>query len=212
LIPHAIALSALMARCAPEIAPSTMTAIVRVESGGDPLAIGDNTARRSYHPGNRASGEALARRLLEEGHSVDLGVAQIDNVNFVRFGVNVHTIFDACTNVSVGAKILAGNYAIARQRYGSGQTALRHAIGMYNTGQLDAGSAYVSRVLAAAGIHQDYEMGPRVIVSLQAPGSPTLVRAPVVRRQKLRAPSRVIAPSRAPILINVSKPSLVVLF
>ena len=47
---HALALAALMAHCAPTVAPSTMTAIVQVESGGDPLAIGDNTTRRSYYP------------------------------------------------------------------------------------------------------------------------------------------------------------------
>ncbi len=211
MIPHAIALAALIGRCAPEIAPSTMAAVVRVESGGDPLAIGDNTARRSYHPSSRASAEALARHLLDERHSLDLGMAQIDNVNFARFGVDVHAIFDACTNLSVGAKILAGDYAIAERRYGSGQIALRHAIGMYNTGQLDAGVAYVNRVLDAAGVQQDYNVGQRVI----APGVPrssARVGPLAVRRQKHQTSRKVVTPLRAPIVVTVSSRSLVVLF
>ena len=45
---HMLALAALIRHCAPAVAPSTMTAIVRVESGGNPFAVGDNTTRRSY--------------------------------------------------------------------------------------------------------------------------------------------------------------------
>jgi type IV secretion system protein VirB1 len=203
MMPQAVALAALMARCAPEIAPSTMTAIVTVESGGDPLAIGDNTARRSYHPGNRASAEALARRLLEAGHSLDLGIAQIDNVNFTRFGVGIGSIFDACTNLTVGAKILASDYAIAEQRYGNGQTALRHAIGMYNTGQLDAGTAYVNRVLAAASIHE--KRARNLVVSAVTRHSTLLVRALISGKKLPSTRHLVVTPSRAPILITITR-------
>ena len=87
---HALALAALMAHCAPAVAPSTMTAIVQVESGGNPLAIGDNTAGRSYYPHDRGAAERLARRLLNAGHLLDLGIAQIDSMNLVGFGANVN--------------------------------------------------------------------------------------------------------------------------
>src|SRR5579863_5906731 len=80
----------------------------------------------------------------------------IDSMNFAGFGLNVRTIFDPCINLSVGAKILSGDYAVAARRYGTDQIALRHAIGMYNTGRLDAGARYVNRVLAAAGIQGEY--------------------------------------------------------
>lgn len=40
------ALAALIHRCAPDVRPSTMAAIVRVESGGNPFAIDDNTVNR----------------------------------------------------------------------------------------------------------------------------------------------------------------------
>ena len=152
---HVLALAALIRHCAPAVAPSTMAAIVQVESGGNPLAIGDNTTRRSYYPPDRATAERLARRLLDAGHLLDLGIAQIDSMNFAGFGVTVQTIFDPCVNLSVGARILSGDYTFAAQRYGDGQVALRHAIGMYNTGRLNAGASYIARVLDAAEIRED---------------------------------------------------------
>ena len=84
---HSVALAALIAHCAPNVAPATMAAIVNVESGGNSLAIGDNTAGRSYYPRDRATAESLARRLLQAGHSIDAGIAQIDSMNFAGFGV-----------------------------------------------------------------------------------------------------------------------------
>lgn len=137
MILHGLALAGLITRCAPDVAPSTMEAIVQVESGGNPFAVDDNTTRQSYYPRDRASAEALARRLMGAGHLVDMGIAQIDSMNFHRLGVNTDTIFDPCTNLRAGSEVLSSDYAFAKRRYGSGQMALRHAIGMYNTGRLE---------------------------------------------------------------------------
>ena len=202
---HALALAALMAHCAPTVAPSTMTAIVQVESGGNPLAIGDNTARRSYYPHDRAAAERLARRLLGAGHLLDLGIAQIDSMNFAGYGVNAHTIFDPCVNLSVGARILSGDYTFAAQRYGDGQVALRHAIGMYNTGRLNAGARYIARVVAAAAIRDGYAQSPRGAVKRDAMHSPLLVRVPITRHEVRSTHPKRVTPARSPILVsNVS--------
>jgi type IV secretion system protein VirB1 len=208
----AVALAALMVRCATNVAPSTMAAIVRVESGGDPLAIGDNTARRSYHPANRASAEALARRLLDAGHSLDLGLAQIDSVHFTGFDLNVHTIFDACTNLNAGARILSDDYGFAARRYGSGQVALRHAIGMYNTGQLNAGESYVRRVLAAAGIQERHALGWPMVAASDAGQSTLLVHVRIMGKKSPSTRDRVVTPSRAPILITITQPPGITVF
>jgi type IV secretion system protein VirB1 len=207
---HALTLAALLTHCAPTVAPSTMTAIVQVESGGDPLAIGDNTTRRSYHPRNRSSAEALGRRLLQEGHLLDLGIAQIDSMNLPGFGVTVRTIFDPCVNLSVGARMLSGDYAVAHQRYRDSQIALRHAIAMYNTGQLNAGEGYVRRVLAAAGIQEKH---PRDWVVSRDTRRPTVLageRTP--DKKSSSAPRMAVTPSRAPILISIAQPSAITLF
>jgi hypothetical protein len=189
-----------------------MAAIVQVESGGDPLAIGDNTTRRSYYPRDRATAERLARRLLDAGHLLDLGIAQIDSMNFAGVGVNAHTIFDPCRNLSVAAKILSGDYAFAVHRYGGGQVALRHAIGMYNTGRLDAGQSYVRRVLLAAGIQERHWMRRLTVVPSDAGQSGLLARLPITDKKSLSTRHRAMAPSRAPILITIARASGVTLF
>jgi type IV secretion system protein VirB1 len=209
---HVLALAALIRQCAPAVAPSTMAAIVRVESGGDPLAIGDNTTRRSYYPYDRASAESLARRLLDAGHLLDVGIAQIDSMNLASFGVTVHTIFDPCINLSVGARILSGDYTFAAQRYGDGQVALRHAIGMYNTGRLNAGASYIARVLHAAEIREDNVSGPQVISQHEARRSPILIRVAVLHRRPPAPRRRVVTPSRSPILVTIARTTFVKIF
>jgi type IV secretion system protein VirB1 len=201
---HVLALAALIRHCAPAVAPSTMAAIVQVESGGDSFAIGDNTTRRSYYPRDRATAERLARRLLDAGHLLDIGIAQIDSMNFAGFGVTVHTIFDPCINLRVGARILSGDYTFAAQRYGDGQVALRHAIGMYNTGRLNAGASYIARVLNAAEIPEEYVRRPQVVSQHEARRSPILIRAAVVHRRPPAPRRRVVTPSHSPILVTVA--------
>jgi type IV secretion system protein VirB1 len=209
---HGLALAALMANCAPNVAPSTMTAIVRVESGGDSLAIGDNTTRRSYYPHDRASAEVLARRLLDAGHSLDVGIAQINSMNFAGFGLNLHAIFDPCTNLSVGARILSGDYAFAARRYGDGQVALRHAIGMYNTGRLNGGARYIATVLAAAGVREEYVSGPQAASQHDAMRSPILIRVAMVKRRAPAPRRKLVSPSGSPILITVARTTFPKLF
>ena len=202
---HVLALAALIRHCAPAVAPSTMAAIVQVESGGDPFAIGDNTVRRSYYPRDRATAERLARRLLDAGHLLDLGIAQIDSMNFAGFGVTAHTIFDPCTNLSVGARILSGDYAFAARRYGDGQVALRHAIGMYNTGRLNGGARYIARVVAAAAIRDGDAQSSRVAAKRDAMHSPLLVRVAITRHEARGMHRKRVTPARSPILVsNVS--------
>lgn len=201
---HPAALAALIAHCAPNIAPATMTAIVNVESGGNSLAIGDNTAGRSYYPRDRANAESLARRLIDAGHSIDAGIAQIDSMNFAGFGVSVHSIFDPCINLSIGARILSDDYALAARRYRDAQVALRHAIGMYNTGRLNGEARYVAQVLVAAGTRDIYPRRLRVSMKRGAMRSPLLV---LTRRHKLDAAGRKpVTPARSPILVsNISR-------
>ena len=209
---HGVALASLITQCAPGVAPSTMAAIVQVESGGNPFAIDDNTTRRSYYPRDRASAEALVSQLTGAGHLVDAGIAQIDSMNFARLGVNVHTIFDPCTNLRVGSEILSSDYDFAKRRYGNGQIALRHAIGMYNTGRLDAGADYVRQVLVAAGIYEQYGAMPRIVAEREAMRSSLLVRVPAARHRSSRKEHKFVSPSRAPILVTIARTAQLTIF
>ncbi len=203
---HPVALAALIAHCAPDVAPATTTAIVEVESGGNSLAIGDNTAGRSYYPRDRASAESLARRLLEARHSIDAGIAQIDSMNFAGFGATVHSIFDPCVNLSIGARILSDDYVFAARHYQDAQVALRHAIGMYNTGRLNTGTHYIAHVLAAAGITDSIGSNQRIITKRDAMRSPLFVRIATARNKVGGARRPRVTPARAPILVsNISR-------
>ncbi len=163
-----IPLTPYLHHCAPEIAPATLSAIVQVESGGDPWALWDNTARRGYRPASRRQAERILRVLMGEGHQVDVGLAQVDTENFPAYGLRPSNVFDACTNLRVGADILAAAYRKAAAVYGPGQQALYHAFEAYNSGALHGDAIYANRVLRAAGIP----------VNVQAGGGLSYVRLP----------------------------------
>jgi type IV secretion system protein VirB1 len=179
----ALALSALLGRCAPAIGPRTMSSIIAVESGGDPLAIHDNDDGRSYRPTSRDAAVALASGLIARGHSVDLGLAQINSANVEALGLTAAAAFDPCTNVRAGAQILAADYARASARYGPGQLALRRAIGAYNTGQLTEGDGYISAVVGAA---KRMSGDPEIVAVLPA-RVPALRTVALERRVRLPA-------------------------
>ena len=141
---------ALANRCAPEVAPGTLAAVASTESGFNTLAIHDNTTRQSMRPSDVRSAIAVARRLIADGHSVDLGLMQIDSANLPRLGLTVPTAFDACASVRAGGKLLAQDY---KQPDGQGrQAALLAALSRYNTGSAWQGfqNGYVSRVVSTA--------------------------------------------------------------
>lgn len=143
----------LVAQCAPFVAPSTMSAIVQVESGGRALVILDNATGRDYNPSSIAQGVATIDRLLAEGHrQLDVGIAQVDTENFAAYGLTPATALNACTNIRVGARILQAAYKQAVVAYGPGQVALFHAFEAYNSGRLNDDPSYANKILAAAGI------------------------------------------------------------
>lgn len=146
-------LDQLIQECATGVAPSTMAAIIKVESAGNPWAIGDNTARGRVTPTPRNAQEAAAKalELLKLGHSLDLGLAQINSNNLRAYGVSVKDVFEPCTNIKVGSKILSSFYAKSVQKYGPGDVSLFHALSAYNTGSFYRGPSYVMRILSAAG-------------------------------------------------------------
>ncbi len=145
-----LTLAHLLAMCAPHVGRVTMSAVVIYESGARQYAIGDNTTRRSYFPGDRRSAEDLASALLGAGHNIDVGYAQINSGNFARLGLDVHGAFGPCENLQAGASILERDYAGAARTYGPGQTALLHALSAYNTGGYRAGLGYARGVYATA--------------------------------------------------------------
>lgn len=147
----ATVLAALLQTCAPNVAPATMVAIIQVESQGDPYRIGINSgAILRRQPTSSADAIATARSLLRRGANFDAGLMQINSANFARLGLTPETLFDPCTNLSAGARVLGDNYGRARDAGHSDP--LQAAISEYNTGSPSRGlqNGYVGRVYAAA--------------------------------------------------------------
>jgi type IV secretion system protein VirB1 len=138
----------MIQHCAPQVAPSTIAAIIQVESRGNPFALGINgTLKRLPRPSNIAETARQARYYISMGVSVDLGLMQINSHNLPRLGYTIEQVLEPCNNLNAGSQILAENYSKAAKRYGSGQTALKVALSAYNTGNDSLGfkNGYVAK-------------------------------------------------------------------
>jgi type IV secretion system protein VirB1 len=201
----ALTLASLLNACAPNVGRRTMTAIVRVESGGNPLLIRDNTLDRTFAPHDARQGVVWANQLIVLRHSIDLGISQINDANLPRLGMTVRDAFDPCVNVHGGATILASDYRAATNRFGPGQYALRRAIGAYNTGSLFAGYGYIAKIVAAAGLRADDDFRVPELTSMTLP-PPIAPLAPSVVAPPRRATARRRStpdPYSAPLLVGL---------
>jgi len=146
------AILALAAQCAPSVAPATMLAIVRTESGGFIHALNVNGTKSPPRPKDQASAAILARRFIAAGYSVDLGLAQINSRNLARLGMTIEDALEPCRSLAGGASILTQNF-VATSSDQQPQARLRVALSMYNTGSRSRGfsNGYVGKVLANAG-------------------------------------------------------------
>lgn len=147
------ALLTLAAACAPAVAPTTLLAIARVESGLDPLAIGVN-GPRAPRVAVRSLEEAIrtAERLIASGRNIDVGLAQLNTRNLPWLGLTLADAFDPCRNLAGSARVLSDGYRRAAPVPGHEQQALRTALSFYNTGDPQRGfrNGYVAKVTAAA--------------------------------------------------------------
>ena len=138
--------AALLQHCAPAIAQVTMAAVVQQESGGNPLALHDNTDGKSYRPASMAEAAKLARALIAQGHSVDIGLAQINSRNLTGLGMTVEQMLQPCENLRAAQAVLLDGW----KRSGD----LRATLSAYNAGQLASpvGVKYGASVYGKAGV------------------------------------------------------------
>lgn len=142
------AVLALAAQCAPWVAPHTIASIVDAESSNYTLAINVNgLSRQPSRPRSASEAIAVAQRYVSRGHSVDMGLGQINSRNMDWLGLTWESVFDPCTNVAAAGTVLSHNYRSV-QAGRSPQAALRIALSMYNTGSQSRGfrNGYVARV------------------------------------------------------------------
>ncbi len=159
---------ALALQCSPPVAPDTLLAVARQESGLHAWLLRDNTTKEVFEGRDFAQTADTAERFIAAGHSVDLGMMQINSRNLAFLGLSVAEVLEPCGNVAAGGRVLTEAYAVASRRLGPGVEALRIALSRYNTGDDQAGlqNGYVGRVEQQAAAY----FVPSLVGSKQADG------------------------------------------
>jgi type IV secretion system protein VirB1 len=167
----------LAQRCAPEIPLITLRAIARAESAFRPYALSLNYPKRTAREhGLQDGGILLARQprtlpearawthyLLGTGRSVSIGLFQINSEHAGRLGLTTDQLFDPCTNIKAGARLLKAYYRQAAAVVGEGQQALQYALSGYNSGFPLVGftNGYVDSVVQGEVAASRHGVGPR---------------------------------------------------
>lgn len=146
-----VGLEAMVMQCAPLVEPSTTHALIHVESGGNPFAIGVVGGRLERQPRNKAEALATVASLEAGGMNYSVGLGQINQANFKRLGLTAETAFEPCKNLQALQAILGECFDRASQRDDE-QSALRKAFSCYYSGNFQTGfhHGYVDKVIAAA--------------------------------------------------------------
>jgi type IV secretion system protein VirB1 len=131
-------LAATPACTVPGMVPEFWPNVIKAESHYDPNAIGDDTAARSYYPDTADTAEALALKLMAQGHSVGVGLSQLTARSpeefSAKFGLTIREALEDCRNMQAGARF-----------YVTG------ALSIYNTGHPTKGIGYAKRIMASVG-------------------------------------------------------------
>ncbi len=147
-----LAFAQLASSCAPHVAVETLAAVARTETGFDALTLHDNSSGRSYHPASREDAIALGVELVTvDGHSVDLGLMQINSANLPSLSLSVADAFEPCRSLAAADRVLVDGYT-APAAGQDAQPAIQQTLSRYNTGDPARGVAngYVGRVQASA--------------------------------------------------------------
>jgi type IV secretion system protein VirB1 len=173
------AFTQLAAACGPSVHVDTLAAVAHNESRLNTLAIGDNTAGRSYKPGSVQEAIAIANALMAKGHSLDLGLMQVNTANLRGLRMTVADTFDACKSIAAGARVLVEGYRPAGSE--DNQATLLRALSHYNTGNAQRGfrNGYVRRVQASAQqVVPAIRLGGGAVVVAGPEGGEAVVAAP----------------------------------
>ena len=153
-------------RCAPQVDPHPMAAIVSVESAYNPFAIGVVGGHLLRQPHTLEEALATVDMLTRQNYNFSLGLAQVNRHNLARFDETTRSIFDPCANLRAAAAILAECFARAARSVDDEQVALRRAISCFYSGNFSTGfsAGYVQRVVTQAGADVSTEIRPIPVV------------------------------------------------
>ena len=158
--------NSLAAKCAPGAAVDTLQAVALTESALHPYALSLNypatVAARNGLPNQEVFLSRQPVNLLEaiqwtgwfhrRGYSVSIGLMQINSENAAKFGVTVRQLFDPCTNVAIGARLLGEIYSTTAHSDKPTVNALMSTFSAYNSGSFTTGlkNGYANAVMSKA--------------------------------------------------------------
>ncbi|WP_431123590.1 transglycosylase SLT domain-containing protein [Variovorax paradoxus] len=154
-----------------------MRHVVHVESGANPFAIGVVGGQLVRQPKTLEEAVATAQMLKSKGYNYSLGAAQVNQVNFRKYGFDTHEkAFDLCANLAAGASILANCHARAGGDWGK-------AFSCYYSGNFVGGfrSGYVQKVydsISRGVTLSQTPAEPRAAIPLRPAGAPPDALAP----------------------------------
>ena len=143
---------ALAKQCGTQNNVETLEKVAAIESHFEPWAVRDNTTHETVTPPSLNTAITLAKDRIRKGHSVDVGLMQINIGNFASLHIGLEDAFDACHSIDAARRILQGAFAAGSSET-ERQAAVLIALSRYNTGRPLAGIAngYADRVIATQG-------------------------------------------------------------
>lgn len=149
-----IDLTQLIDQCVNPKHKTVMQAIVKVESGGKPLAIGLNKGfKLQYQAKDTAQAKSWVDYLEKNNYNFDVGIGQVNIKNIHNYGYKASDLLDPCLNLKIASEIFDKSHQSALATDNSAN-ALKKAISAYNTGNFRSGfkNGYVAKVTAKMDI------------------------------------------------------------
>lgn len=129
---------AMVAQCSSNMHPAIVQAIVETESSFNPFVIGVNRGSRlTRQPSNFSEAVQTAKRLLEQGANIDMGLGQINSANLNWLNLSVEQAFTPCVNLQALQRVYLTCYDKAGNS-GLGDR-MQRAFSCYNTGNFTKG-------------------------------------------------------------------------
>lgn len=146
-----------------------MQQIVRVESSGNPFAIGVVGNQLVRQPRNLEEAVATVKALQAQGYNFSIGQGQVNKVHFSRLGwdADITKGFDVCTNMTAAAGIYqdcheravrsgypSASSSVSFSGSSSGYSSTHAALSCYYSGDFERGArlGYVSKVLGEKAV------------------------------------------------------------
>lgn len=131
----------LAEQCSPQIQErEVVAAIAHTESKFNPFAIG-LVGGYVKQPTNLRDAILTVRALQKSGRNFSVGVAQVNQSNFIKYGLNESNMFEPCSNLRAGMSIYKMCFDLANKQFSkySYDGKLRLAASCYYSGNFSTG-------------------------------------------------------------------------